>query len=190
MTLAPPKFSEMQAAELAWWREYMAHPTAVLRMYAHYGARYYGYFWDEFLSSGDTAEFGSGPLPVLFLTCTRRGIAVDTLWGDYVEAGLVAGDLPALTSTAELGDESVDQVLLLNVLDHTSEPETLVAEARRVLRPGGRALLFVHLGQQDAKHKLVDERDVRRWFGDWQCQRWAILHTAFDPPAYVGVYLK
>ena len=38
---------------------------------------------------------------------------------------------------------SFDVVLLIAVLEHTSEPWRLLAEARRVLRPGGRAIVVV-----------------------------------------------
>jgi SAM-dependent methyltransferase len=40
-------------------------------------------------------------------------------------------------------DGSFDVVLLVAVLEHTSEPWRIVAEARRVLRPGGRAIMVV-----------------------------------------------
>lgn len=38
---------------------------------------------------------------------------------------------------------SFDVVLLIAVLEHTSEPWRILAEARRVLRPGGRAIMVV-----------------------------------------------
>lgn len=38
---------------------------------------------------------------------------------------------------------SFDVVLLVAVLEHTSEPWRILAEARRVLRPGGRAIMVV-----------------------------------------------
>ena len=40
-------------------------------------------------------------------------------------------------------NESFDVVLLVAVLEHTSAPWTVLAEARRVLRPGGRAIMVV-----------------------------------------------
>jgi SAM-dependent methyltransferase len=43
-----------------------------------------------------------------------------------------------------LDDASVDYVNCGGVLHHTSSPETLLAELRRVLRPGGRAFVMVY----------------------------------------------
>lgn len=41
-------------------------------------------------------------------------------------------------------DESFDAVLILNVLDHCSDPEAVLGEIRRCLRPGGLLLLQVN----------------------------------------------
>jgi SAM-dependent methyltransferase len=40
-------------------------------------------------------------------------------------------------------DDSFEVVLLIAVLEHTREPERILAEARRVLKPGGRAIMVV-----------------------------------------------
>ena len=40
-------------------------------------------------------------------------------------------------------NESFDVVLLVAVLEHTREPSRIVAETRRVLKPGGRAIMVV-----------------------------------------------
>jgi 2-polyprenyl-6-hydroxyphenyl methylase/3-demethylubiquinone-9 3-methyltransferase len=39
--------------------------------------------------------------------------------------------------------DSFDVILLVAVLEHTSEPRRVLAEARRVLKPGGRAIMVV-----------------------------------------------
>ena len=185
------KFQEMQFAELAWWSNYMSHPMARERMYALYGARYMDYFWTEFEDSVQrTVEFGSGPLPVMFMLKTVVGACIDPLRNHYSAQGWTHPGLNGFLSAAPLKDESVDQVLLLNVLDHTDEPDRLVADAKRVLRYGGRALVFVHLNQQDPKHSLVTESDVRRWFSSWTEVKSNIQVTPFDPDAFVGVFVK
>lgn len=40
-------------------------------------------------------------------------------------------------------DNSFEVVLLIAILEHTSEPARVIAEARRVLKPGGRAIIVV-----------------------------------------------
>ena len=54
------------------------------------------------------------------------------------------GDMQAL----ELGERRFDLVLMLHALTYAAEPAVAVAEAARVLRPGGR-LLAVTLGEHD-----------------------------------------
>lgn len=53
------------------------------------------------------------------------------------EAHPVQGDLMQLP----FADQTFDTVVCLEVLEHTLEPEMVVAEIRRVLRPGGELLL-------------------------------------------------
>jgi SAM-dependent methyltransferase len=48
------------------------------------------------------------------------------------------------TAEIPLDDESVDFLQSLGVLHHTSEPEVILRELHRVLRPGGRGLIMVY----------------------------------------------
>lgn len=191
-TATAPIFQEMQSAELAWWVKYMKHATAKERMYSLYGARYFGYFFPELHGEGALIEIGSGPLPVALMTHATQAVLVDSLWPEYQAAGITEDGLGGLTSTGELPGGQADYVLLLNVLDHTDEPEALVLEARRLLKPGGRALVYVHLEArgEDHRHAHVSEDDVIRWFSEWHCERQDIFPmTVYDPPAFVGVYI-
>ncbi len=63
---------------------------------------------------------------------------------------VIHGDMHAL----ELGKQRFDLVLMLHALTYAEHPAQAVAEAARVLRPGGR-LLAVTLGQHD--HRAVVE---------------------------------
>jgi ubiquinone/menaquinone biosynthesis C-methylase UbiE len=54
-----------------------------------------------------------------------------------------------------LGDASVDHVFCEGVLHHTSDPEAILRELRRVLRPGGTAAIMVYNADSLWKHLYV-----------------------------------
>jgi DNA-binding transcriptional ArsR family regulator/protein-L-isoaspartate O-methyltransferase len=68
----------------------------------------------------------------------------------FANVRVIQGDMHAL----ELGEQRFDLVLMLHALTYAERPAQAVAEAARVLRPGGR-LLAVTLGQHD--HRTVVE---------------------------------
>lgn len=186
------EFDRMQAAELAWWTKYCASGRAGPRMYALYGMRYAS-FWTEMETNGRTVEFGSGPMPVLNMLRDPGGICVDTLMPQYIKAGLVQGGMTWTATSAEVASDEADTALLLNVLDHTTEPEALVREAYRVLAPEGRALVFVHLENDDEKHRKVEPHQPHRWLEEagFEFAREAFLpETVYDPRAYTAVVVK
>ena len=65
----------------------------------------------------------------------------------YVAVDLLARQKPDLLADFEaplpLRDGSVDRVMLLNVLEHIYEHRRLLAELRRVLKPGGKMYVYV-----------------------------------------------
>jgi SAM-dependent methyltransferase len=68
-----------------------------------------------------------------------------------------------------LEDESFDVVLLLSVLEHTADPERVLAEIARVTRPGGRLALTTDMFDDDrwrpGRERHATRWDVRRFFG-------------------------
>lgn len=101
----------------------------------------------------------------------------------------VVGWRPAPTFTRydgrriDLPDESVDRILCFDALHHTPNPDEVIAEMGRVLRPGGRAV-FSEPGpnhskgaqsQFEMKNYTVIENDIRMR----DIERWA-LASGFD----------
>ncbi len=183
------EFADMQGAELEWWRNYLGHPTSRHRMLALYGARYLPFFWEIFRTTMTCIEFGSGPLPVLTITNAQRAACVDTLAEDYEKAGLLEDQLAeAMRPTYLAGDVGgYDTALVLNVLDHTTDPKQLLNDAYQCLRPHGRLCLYVHLHEGDrAGHVPVKEGDVFRMVAEegFENVRFKIAESnVYDPPA-------
>jgi len=125
----------------------------------------------------------------------REGVGVDLSVGDAppapnvrLVAGAADGELP-------LEDGSADLVTCLAVIEHVARPAALLAEARRVLRPGGR--LVVTTPAREAKPvlellslrlRVIDAAEIldhKRYYTP-ATLRQAIVDAGF-PPAGVRV---
>lgn len=80
---------------------------------------------------------GDRPYESLLEPITARYIGVDWLAGPKVDVVAPAEELP-------FEDDSFDLLLSTQVLEHVADPVRVVAEAGRVLRPGGLALVSTH----------------------------------------------
>lgn len=103
---------------------------------------------DEFLSAhaalyrGDLYDLGCGDMPFrsFFLAHCDRYIGVD--WGESRHS--TAPDIAAdLNRPLPIGDDVADTVVSISVLEHVREPASMLAEARRILKPGGHLILHV-----------------------------------------------
>lgn len=104
------------------------------------------YLIDHLPASGDVLEVGSGDGKIL-RTFARQRPAL-RLYGcdirawaspdDGIEFRVMTGDIP-------YPDASFDAVVIVDTLEHVPDPEHLVAELARVLRPGGRFVGFIPL---------------------------------------------
>jgi SAM-dependent methyltransferase len=93
---------------------------------------------------------------------------------DPVSAALAASrGIPVFRGTlneAALPDAMADRVLLSHVLEHLSDPYTVISECFRILRPGGR-LIIITPNSQSLGHRFFNEN----WRG-------------LEPPRHLFIY--
>jgi SAM-dependent methyltransferase len=93
---------------------------------------------------GDTVlDLGAGDSPYRELFDHARYLAND--WEESPHEGARAADVVGPAWDLPLAGASVDHVLCTQVLEHVPEPAAVLAEAARVLRPGGRIHVTVPL---------------------------------------------
>lgn len=71
-------------------------------------------------------------------------------------------------------DESFDVVACINVIDHTPNPEKMLSEIKRVLKPGGTFYFEVNFDDalSPAHYGLWNAKKVQEFFGDWIPESW------------------
>lgn len=142
---------------------------------------------------------GLGPPPaagrLLDVGCGPGGLLEEAARGGWRPLGLEVAEAPARAAATRTGypvvqadaarlpvrDRALDAVVLANVLDHLADPAAALAEARRVLRPGGRIAVRVPNGAVHARATRLLARlgPLARAFGLDACP---VLHVAALTP--------
>lgn len=133
----------------------------------------------------------------------RRGaepVGLDVAAAMVERARLRCPELTFLEGDAQrlpFADESFDAVTMNFGILHLSEPETALAEARRVLVPGGRLAFTAWVREGNAQAEIVDEAvaahavpvrlpegpDFYRFADADECRR-ALIEAGFDPDSF------
>ena len=120
-----------------------------------------------FFAGKVVVDIGPGPLGFPDACPARISIGVDPLAARYAEHGLLLPDSPAvyLSAGAErmpLLTAGADVVLARDSLDYVEDPEAVIREARRILRPGGTLILHVRRRQRRQPGQAADPHHGRR----------------------------
>jgi SAM-dependent methyltransferase len=120
------------------------------------------HFFDEKV----VVDIGPGPLGFPDAVPAKLSIGVEPLADAYREHGLLLEDSNAeyLSIGAEhipLETNTVDVVVARNSLDHVDDPDAVLAEIQRLLKPGGTLILNFDAGHEPTAtepHTLTRER--------------------------------
>jgi SAM-dependent methyltransferase len=141
---------------------------------------------DPLFFDGKTVlDIGPGPLGFPDACGAALSIGVEPLADRFAAAGLLIPDsgavyLAAGTERIPLVGGTVDVALSRNSLDHVRDPAAVVAEVRRILRPGGTFILNVdldHPATATEPHTFTLER-VRDLLAKFDVEREAVREGA------------
>lgn len=123
----------------------------------------------SFFDDKVVVDIGPGALGFPDACPARVSIGVEPLAHRFSDAGLMlASDAIYLAVRAEaipLVSGTVDVVIARNSLDHVDRPRAVIAEARRLLRPGGTLILNFDVGHTPTATEphALDADEVRSW---------------------------
>lgn len=94
-------------------------------------------------------EVGCGPMGVIYFSPGATRVGIDPLAREYMQSfNFSTRGVHLMASMGEhlpLASNSFDVVVIGNVLDHVNEPSLTLDEIHRVLKPGGRIILWMHV---------------------------------------------
>jgi SAM-dependent methyltransferase len=120
------------------------------------GAELNRWKFEPHIHPGDTVlDFGCGTGGLLERIDAGRKLGVEVSEPARREA--LARGLEVVAATGELDDESIDVVISNHALEHTLSPLDELRELRRVLRPGGRIVLWLPLDDWRAQRRPASD---------------------------------
>jgi hypothetical protein len=141
------EWSKAQAGELEWWKQ---HSGRIPALGEDGTCRYPAYMsaFGDLLSRESILDVGSGPFPlVMWIKECRRRISLDPLNFQFAAEGFFRDPgleyLDGMAEVLPFPDHSIDQVLLLNMLDHLVDWRRAVDEAIRVAKNS--VIVHVHI---------------------------------------------
>jgi len=108
------------------------------------------------------------------LKCASR-IATDL--EDYLPMEVKQNGVEFQGSSSEIADGSVDVVICHHVLEHVEQPTQMLLEIRRILKRGGKALIFVPY-EKEPKYRHYDPAEPNHHLYSWNVQTLGNLITS------------
>jgi len=112
-------------------------------------------------------EIGGGPTPLISYIGDCRKFALDPLIGYYSQHFQTGKGIQRVRGVGEslpFRDESIDIIILTNVIDHVMSPENFLCECQRVLAEGG--IMYLTVNCHDSAGLLYMNAREKRGQGD------------------------
>lgn len=184
-----------QVEEVNWWRNFFRSmgPEGFLNVRREDWEVTLRYLPEINAARGRGLDLGCGPLSIL--ECSRiRGVvyAADALLDEYrkilpsenrrIQEGPEIRYFKSDGEGLPFRDGYFDWVLCRNVIDHTPNPAKMIAEIRRVLKPGKRLYFEVNFDQilGTAHYDLWNRDSVRNYFDGFR----VAVERIQDKPEY------
>lgn len=109
-------------------------------------------------------EFGAGfGWNLVQLTCARK------MAFDIADLPLAANSIERLRHPSDLADHSVDVVICHHALEHVVAPAETLRSFHRLLKPGGKLLLFVPF-EKERRYRNYDPAEPNHHLFSWNAQ--------------------
>lgn len=188
--------SPQRKAEIEFWRgEFVKYPTPAAYV-AKRKSELQSYLVPEILQeTGRGLDLGCGLVSVLEALSLPEVVAADPLMFEYskIPFGTFVQYVEADGENLPMAwEDSFDFVWCMNAIDHTPHPKAMLAEIRRVLKPGGRFYFSVNFDPElYAPHyhlwsmQTVEEamsgwkllRGTLEWHEQWHKYIWTAMYV-------------
>jgi ubiquinone/menaquinone biosynthesis C-methylase UbiE len=95
---------------------------------------------------------------------------------DFLRSEVEKHGIRFVSSSQELATGSVDAIVCHHVLEHVPKPPESLAEMKRILKPGGKLLLFVPF-EKERRYRRFDPAEPNHHLYSWNVQTLANLVT-------------
>jgi ubiquinone/menaquinone biosynthesis C-methylase UbiE len=96
---------------------------------------------------------------VISVDCSPTALAASQRWDAPPVISRVCADCTSLP----LADDAVDLVVSFETIEHVTEPRAFLRELRRVLKPGGTALISTPLNESESRLRPANRHHVREF---------------------------